>query len=146
MANPFRKYFSITPLVLCADDREKEIVIHARQQHVQKYLDAAAQVKIIFMEGSVYVPHYRKWVQNSKPVPVRRGENGDLILAPKKLKNVPVEYMNEDGEIVQTTATVSNPSDAQYRAAGYLPVYETEPEEPAGDKPAKEEKTFSEVL
>ena len=80
MANPFRQYFSITPLVLRADDRPKEIVIHARQQHVQKFLDAAAQVKVIYMEGSVYVPHYRKWIQNSGPAPVRRGGNGDLIL------------------------------------------------------------------
>ena len=80
MANPFRQYFSITPLVLCADDKAKEIVIHARQRHVQKFLDAAVQVKVISMESSVHMPNYRKWVQNDNTVPVRRGENGDLIL------------------------------------------------------------------
>lgn len=59
--------------------------------------------------------------------------NDALVIAPKKLEGVLVEIINEDGKLVQTTATVSNPTAQQYLDAGYLPVVEkTAPEAPEG--------------
>ena len=62
-------------------------------------------------------------------------ENGELKKAPRKLENVPRTFppAEEGGEPVTMLCTVTNPTDEQYAAAGYLPIrYTDAPEAPAG--------------
>ena len=56
---------------------------------------------------------------------------GEPEYAPLKLQNVPVEFPpeNEGGELVIMLCTVSNPTAAQYAAAGYLPVVDAMPDD-----------------
>ena len=54
-------------------------------------------------------------------------EDGHVVFAPRKLIGVPMEFPPEEegGEPVTMLCTVTNPTDAQYLAAGWLPVIET---------------------
>ena len=56
---------------------------------------------------------------------------GEPEYAPLKLQNVPVEFPPEieGGEPVIMLCTVSNPTAAQYAAAGYLPVVDAMPDD-----------------
>jgi hypothetical protein len=73
-------------------------------------------------------------------------ENGELKKAPLQLENVPRPFppAEEGGEPVTMLCTVTNPTAQQYAAAGYLPVYDTPPAEPAGEGKHYEKRGWAE--
>lgn len=78
MAYDVKRYIEVAPLVLKAGAGEKEIVFHARQKHVRKFLDETAQVRVLRVEGPV--GGVRMWLRNAPDAPLRREENGDLVV------------------------------------------------------------------
>lgn len=77
MANLFRSQFTVFPQVLRVSAEEKKIVIHARQEHAQKLLDAVDNYHFITTSQPRDVEDLQ-WLYTLPPDRMERQENGDL--------------------------------------------------------------------
>ena len=106
MPYDYKRFIEVTPLWLRAGAGEKEITFHVRQAHARKLLDETPQVRVLQVEGPV--PEYRKWLRNAPDAPLRRLDNGDLVV--KMEAPAEGEYAlcfgasNENGDFVTQTA------------------------------------------
>ena len=106
MAYDYKRFITVTPLLLRAGEGKKEITFHARLGHARKLFDETPQVRVLQVEGPVTA--YRKWLQNAPDAPLRRLENGDIVVT----MEAPVEgeytlcfgASNENGDFTVQTA------------------------------------------
>ena len=106
MAYDYKRFITVTPLLLRAGAGKKEITFHARLGHARKLFDETPQVRVFQVEGPVQ--GYRQWLRNTPDAPLRREENGDIVVT----MEAPVEgeYTlcfgagNENGDFTVQTA------------------------------------------
>lgn len=85
MSNPYSPYVTITPCVLRACGKPREITIHAREAYARKLLDQLGRVRIFPVDGTSIKwrkwSEWRKWLEGTAPAKFRRMDNGDLAVA-----------------------------------------------------------------
>ena len=84
MANKYSKLVTLSPCVLRAEDRAREITLHAREAYARTMLDGVERIRLI-RRGSPSIKwrkwrSWNQWLQSIPPSEFRRLENGDLIV------------------------------------------------------------------
>ena len=84
MANKYSPYVTIAPCVLRAEDRQREITLHAREAYGQKLLDGVARIRLFQRESPTIKwrkwRSFGEWLRSTPPSEFRRTDRGDLIV------------------------------------------------------------------
>ena len=84
MANKYSPYVTIVPCVLRAEDRPREITIHAREAYAKKLLDGVARIRLFQRESPTIKwrkwRSFGEWLRGTPPSEFRRTDNGDLVV------------------------------------------------------------------
>ena len=84
MANQYSPYVAITPCVLRAGDKPREITIRAKEAYGQKLLDGVARIRLFQRESPTIKwrkwRSFGEWLRDTPPSEFQRLENGDLAV------------------------------------------------------------------
>ena len=109
MANQYSPYVTITPRVLRAERKPREVTIHAKEAYAQKLLDGVGRVRVISVDGPTIKwrkwRSFGEWLRDTPPSPFRRLENGDLavtVTAPVEGEyTIRLDVADDAGEFVE---------------------------------------------